>query len=342
MAIAHSFRSIAEVVAYNRGEIEHGDYMRYGSPKMRHVESILADMDEGEDSVLFSSGMAALTTMVMSHVKAGDSLVVFDECYHRMRRFCHETLGSFGVDVIQVKTGDFNALYDALLDSDVRMVIAELPTNPFMTTFDLGKFAALCKATGTLFAVDATMATPKYVKPLVHGCDFVVHSCTKYLGGYNAVMAGVVTGSRDLIEEVRQLRSTLGCVTTDESLDMLERGLDTFDVRMDRHTSSGQVLNEVLQGMPGIGKVYYPGYGGVVTFEVDSRTGREFVDDLKVPMISPSFGSTRSMVNLLSVLSYGNHTREQRIEMGITDNLVRYSCGIEDPNDIIYDIRTAC
>ena len=225
------------------------EYGRYGNPGERVVEDKLAALDAGEASVLFSSGMAAFVGLLMAHVDAGDDIVFFDECYHRSREFCRRHLTRFGVGFREVRTCDYDAM-EAAITPRTKFLISESPTNPQLSVVDIERFAEIGRRNGVLTLIDATLSTPYNVKPLEAGVDFVLHSATKYLGGHNDLLAGAVTGSAELLEPVRNLRGIMGGVNAPHNAYLLERGLKTLALRMERHNANGQAVAEFLAGHP--------------------------------------------------------------------------------------------
>ncbi len=241
-------------------------------------------LDGAEDAIVYSSGMAAIVGLLMSRLNAGDEIVFFDQCYHRSREFCAKHLSRFGVVTHQVPTGDFDAM-EAAINDKTKMLVSESPTNPHLTAVDLEKFAAVGKANEVETLIDATLATPFNIKPIEFGVDYVLHSATKYLGGHNDLLAGVLCGSskrhwnrcgRSAGSWAASIRHTT-CISWNA-------GLKTFELRMQRHNENGQRIAEFLESHPRVERVYYPGlpshpshmiaaaqmqgFGGLITFTV--------------------------------------------------------------------------
>ena len=244
--------------------------------------------------------MSAFVTLVMSKLRSGDEIVMFDECYHRSREFCEKYLSRFGVVVRQVRTGDFEALEGAVSPA-TRMLVSESPTNPHLSVVDLEAFVAVGRRHGIETLIDATLATPYNLRPLDVGIDYVLHSATKYLAGHNDLLAGVLVGGREKLEEVRYLRGIMGTITSPHNCYLLQRGLKTFSLRMARHNTNGQALAEFLEDHPKVKRVYYPGlathpthaiakrtmrgFGGLLTFVVDgdALAATKVVDSVRIP-----------------------------------------------------------
>ncbi len=335
------------------------EYGRYGNPNEKVVEGKLAALDGGQSAVVYSSGMAAIVGLLMAKLSAGDEIVFFDQCYHRSREFCFKHLSRFGVVTHQVATGDFDAMEAAITDR-TKMLVSESPTNPHLTCIDLEQFVALGKAHEVETLIDATLATPYNLQPLAYGVDYVLHSATKYLGGHNDLLAGVIVGSEEQLEDVRNLRGIMGGVNSPHNLYLLQRGLKTFELRMQRHNENGQAIAEFLASHPRVERVYYPGlashpshkiaartmrgFGGLITFlvkDADWRQTADIVDRVQIPRIGPSLGGVESLIEQPLVMSYFSQTPENRVKFGIPDNMIRMACGIENTQDLIDDLRQA-
>jgi cystathionine gamma-synthase len=355
----YSFADTQSVIDYIEQKQDRQEYGRYGNRGERVVEAKLAALDQGEEAILFSSGMAAIVVLLMSKLNAGDEVVFFDECYHRSREFCSEHLARFGVVTRQVKACDYEAMEDAITDA-TKMLVSESPTNPHLSVVDLEQFVGIGKRRGVETLIDATLATPFNIRPLNFGVDYVLHSATKYLGGHNDLLAGVIVGSAAQLEPVRYLRGIMGPVISPHCTYLLQRGLKTFDLRMRRHNENGQAVAEFLNDHPRIERVLYPGlpsheyhqlaadsmngYGGLLTFlvkDADWRATADIVDAVKIPRIAPSLGGVESLIEQPLIISYYECTPEQRQQYGIPDNMIRLSCGIEDARDLIDDLQQA-
>jgi cystathionine gamma-synthase len=249
---------------------------------------------------------------------------------------------------------------EGAINQRTKMLVSESPTNPHLSVVDLEQFVALGKAHEVETLIDATLATPYNIQPLQFGVDYVLHSCTKYLGGHNDLLAGCITGSAEKLESVRKLRGILGGINSPHSLYLLERGLKTFELRMQRHNENGQRIAEFLSAHPRVEQVYYPGlpvhpthaiakqtmrgFGGLVTFtlrDADWKETSQVVDRVRIPRIAPSLGGVESLIEQPLIMSYFNFTPEDRRRFGISDNMIRMSCGIENTEDLIDDLSQA-
>jgi cystathionine gamma-synthase len=248
----------------------------------------------------------------------------------------------------------------AAITPKTKLLVSESPTNPHLSCVDLERFAEIGQKHGVETLIDATLATPYNLRPIDAGVDFVLHSATKYLGGHNDLLAGVVIGSKEKLEPVRNLRGIMGAVNGPQNAYLLLRGLKTFELRMQRHNENGMLVAEFLANHPRVERVYYPGlashpycdvarktmrgFGGLVTFlikDADWRATANVVDAVTIPRIAPSLGGVESLIEQPLVMSYYQCTPEERRRFGIPDNMIRMSCGIEDGADLIADLGQA-
>jgi cystathionine gamma-synthase len=358
-ASTYTFADTQSVIDYIEQEQPREEYGRYGNPGERVAERKLAALEGAEDAVLFASGMAAIVGLLMSKLNAGDEVVFFDECYHRSREFCSKHLSRFGVKTIQVKACDYAAM-EAAITPNTKLLVSESPTNPHMSIVDLDRFADIGRRHDIETLIDATLATPYNLRPVAAGVDYVLHSVTKYLAGHNDLLAGVVAGSKDQLESIRNLRGIMGAINSPQNCYLLLRGLKTFELRINRHNENGQRVAEFLESHPRVEKVYYPGlkshpqhelakqqmrgFGGLVTFllkDADWRQTADVVDAVRIPRIAPSLGGVESLIEQPLVMSYYQLTPEERAKFGIPDNMIRLSCGIENADDLIADLAQA-
>ena len=358
-ASTYTFPDSQSVIDFIEQKQPREEYGRYGNPGQKIVEAKLAALDGAEDSALFASGMAAITGLFMAKLNAGDEIIFFDECYHRSREFCAKHLSRFGVVTNQVPTGDYEAMAAAITPS-TKLLVSESPTNPHLSVIDLEKFSALGQQHGVETVIDATLATPYNLQPIDYGVDYVIHSATKYLGGHNDLLAGCVSGSREQLEPIAYLRGIMGGVSAAHCIYLLERGLKTFELRMQRHNANGQAVAEFLASHPRVEHVYYPGlpshrdhnvalrtmrgFGGLVTFlvkDADWRDTAKVVDATRIARIAPSLGGVESLIEQPMVMSYYEATAEERASWGIYDNMIRLACGIENAEDLIADLDRA-
>ncbi|MFO0871870.1 MAG: aminotransferase class I/II-fold pyridoxal phosphate-dependent enzyme [Pirellulales bacterium] len=358
-AATYTFDDTQAVLDFNYQKQPREEYGRYGNPGEKVVERKLAALEGGETALLYSSGMAAIVGLLMAKLSGGDEVIFFDECYHRSREFCAKHLARFGVVTHQVKACDYDAM-EAAITPRTRLLISESPTNPHLSVVDLERFADLGRRHQVDTLIDATLATPYNVQPLRYGVDYVLHSATKYLGGHNDLLAGVIVGTAEKLEPVKKLRGIMGAINSPHNIYLLQRGLKTFELRMQRQNANGQAVAEFLAAHPRVERVYYPGlpthpyyevarrtmrgFGGLVTFlvrDADAKQTAHVVDSVRIPRIGPSLGGVESLIEQPLVMSYLDYSPEQRAAFGIYDNMIRLSCGIENTEDLIADLAQA-
>ncbi len=325
---------------------------------MRLVEQKVAALEGTEDAVAFASGMAAVTSCILALVRSGSHVILFSDCYRRTRQFVTTFLDRFGVESTLVPPGDLEALAAAIRPS-TRLVVSEAPTNPYQNFVDLAALARICKERRVKTLVDSTFATPINLRPAEHGIDLVVHSATKYMAGHNDVLGGVVAGPASLVGLVRDLRHVFGAVLDPHAAYLIQRGMKTLALRVRQQNESALAIARFLEAQPQVTRVHYPGleshphhtiaarymsgFGGVVSFELEgdlARTSR-FIDACRIPRIAPRIGGVESLIEQPALMSFYELTTEQRLAVGIKDNLVRMAVGIEDAAELIADLRQA-
>ncbi|NRA37237.1 MAG: PLP-dependent transferase [Planctomycetes bacterium] len=355
---AFPFSDNQELHQFFQGEIERpNEYARYGHPTIRSAEEKLAAIEGADDALLCSTGMAAITSSILGLVKSGSHIVVTSDSYRKTRVFIRQFMVKFQVEYT-VCDPSLEAIQAACTDA-TRLIISETPTNPFLRCLDLEALAKFAKSKRIKTLIDSTFATSYNLKPLEYGIDLVIHSATKYLGGHNDIMAGVVLGKQNIIDALRDLKGMFGYVLGPMTAYLLIRGLKTFALRMRHFNESGQRIAEYLEAHPAIEVVHYPGlashpdheiaqrmmkgFGSVVSFCVkgDLAQTSAFIDALTIPQLGPTFGGPESMIGQPALVSYYDMAPEDRAELGISDNLVRFCIGLEDTDDIIADIEQA-
>ncbi len=357
----YTFEHSADVMDFVRRK-EAGDpglrheYGRYSNPTQAAVEKKHAALEGAEGALLFASGMCAITTALLTLLDKGDHLLLVGGVYRRTREFMEEFLPRFGIETTLVPVEDRSSWATAVRRS-TKLIYTEIPSNPHLRVPDLEALAVLARNSGLLIAVDATFATPVNFKPLERGADLVLHSATKYLGGHNDLLAGIVAGRGELVSRIEKARGTLGGVAGPQEAYLLLRGLKTLELRIRRQNENGRLVAEFLDSHPAVSRVYYPGldshpdhetarrlmsgFGGVVSFEVKGGLERTslFIDRLRLPHIGPTLGGVESIVQQQAL--FLSPDAETRRKSGIADNLVRYALGIEDAADIIADLKQA-
>ncbi|MGH7825817.1 MAG: trans-sulfuration enzyme family protein [Candidatus Binatia bacterium] len=354
----YTFTDTGELRDHFERRIEREEYGRYGNPTQRIAEQKLAALEGAADCLLFASGMAAITTTLFALLSHGSHVVVTDDSYRRTRQFLTQVLHRYGIEVSVAPAGDYEAIEEAIRPT-TRVLVSESPTNPYNYIVDLECFADIARRHRVKTIIDATFATPFNQRPLEFGIDLVLHSATKYLGGHNDLLAGAVLGSAELMDGIRALQAVTGAIVDPFGAYLLVRGLKTFALRIERQNANAQALAEFLAAHPRVSAVHYAGlpthpqhevarrqmrgFGGVVSFEVagDLETASRVVDACRIPQIAPSLGGVESLIEQPALMSFYEITTEERLEIGIKDNLIRYSVGIEDAEDLIADLAAA-
>lgn len=350
------------------GSPDRGEYGRYDNPTVRSAEKRLAALEGGDtrqyDALLFPTGMTAVTNTLLSILPTGSHIVMTDDCYRKTRQFANTFLARLGIETTTVPMGNYDAL-EAAIRPNTRIILSESPTNPYLRVADLERLAKIARQHRRVKTIiDATFATPVNVRPLTYGIDLVIHSGTKYLSGHNDVMAGVVIGETGLIHALRQNQGMLGGVLDPHAAFLLERGLKTLALRVRQQNATAQAAAEFLEAHPRVERVWYPGlpshpdhatarqqmagFGGVVSFEIASVPGADpldttsrFIDAMTIPYIAPSLGGVESLIEMPALMSFYELSTEERLSIGIKNNLVRFAIGIEDTDDILADLEQA-
>jgi cystathionine beta-lyase/cystathionine gamma-synthase len=352
------FKDSEELRAYAEGRLVRDEYGRYSNPTWRAAERKLSELEGAEATVLFASGMAAATTTFLALLERGDHIVVTNDCYRRTRQFIQQQLTKLEVEATVIDPADPIALKDAIRDN-TRLFFTESPTNPYLRVIDVPEAVRVAHERGVVVIIDSTFASPVNHRALADGADLVIHSATKYLGGHNDLIAGTVSGSALALKPIRDLVGVLGAILDPHAAWLLLRGMKTLALRMERHNANGLAVARWLEERPQVRRVWYPGlpshpdyavatrqmrgFAGVVTFEIegDLDAAVRFTDACRLPYIAPSLGGVESLVEMPVLMSYWDYPAAERERYGITDTLVRFSCGIEDAADLIADLEQA-
>ncbi|MDD5217171.1 MAG: PLP-dependent aspartate aminotransferase family protein [Candidatus Omnitrophica bacterium] len=353
------FKNTRDIERFGRKELAHYEYGRYGNPTQRAAEEKLAAMEGGEDCLLFASGMAAIATTLLAFLSKGDHIILTDDSYKKTFQFCVHELPRFGIETTIVKMGHYDELIKAVR-KNTKIILTESPTNPYLNIADFSKLARIKKKIGgdILLIIDSTFGTPFNQKPLKWRCDLVFHSATKYLAGHNDILAGAVIGAHHLIEKIRMFQGATGGIIAPHCAYLLLRGLKTFPTRMERQNQSAlQIAAWLEKRKDVIEKVYYPGlkshhdhelaklqmkgFGGVISFVISRplRRVKQFLNALKLCAIAPSLGGVETLITHPACVSYYAYSKKERQKLGIVDGLIRLSVGLEDPQDIIHDLK---
>jgi cystathionine gamma-synthase len=357
----YTFQDTADLIAFMRGEGEtdREEYGRYGNPTLSAVERKLAALEGAEEGLLCASGMAAFTLILLASLPTGAHIIMTEDCYRRSRQFCESFLARLGIETSIVPMNDWAALEAAIIPKRTRFIISESPTNPYLRLMDFATLAEIAKAHKVRTVIDSTLGTPINQTPLAAGIDYVLHSATKYLGGHHDLLAGVILGKAERIAALRQAQGVLGGVLAPHLAGLLERGLRTLALRMAQHNRNALAIAQFLEQHPKIARVWYPGlashpdhalaqkqmraYGGLISFEVaaDFDGTARFIDHVRIPYIAPSLGGVESLIEQPALMSFYEKSPEERLALGIKDNLVRMAVGLEDGQDLLADLDQA-
>ena len=350
------FKDVAEMISFANGEIDHYEYGRYGNPTRQAAELKLAALEGAERCVLFDCGMSAVSATILSNCVQGQHIIITDDAYKQTLAMVKGVMPRFGISCTVVPMGDYEAMEKAVTPNTA-LIISESPTNPYLNIADVDEIVRIARAHNVLSVIDSTFATPYNARPLDQGVDIVIQSATKYLAGHNDILAGAALGSEKATEQIYLWRRMTGGVADPMSCYLLIRGLKTFGMRMERLNNTAMQVAQFLEKQSKIRRVYYPGlpshrqfqlasrqmkgFGAVVTFEVDGNLEQtlKFLDGLKLCMMGPSLGGPETLITHPALNSYYNISREERYKLGIIDELVRLSVGLEDPRDIIGDLE---
>ncbi len=344
-------------------------YSRLNNPDLQILEERLCLWDEAEECAVFESGMSAISTCLLEFLSPGDVLLFSNPVYGGTDHFIKQTLTRFGIEVLGFYPWEQDRLAELVQASGkadrIRMIYVETPANPTNTLIDIQACAALARSLGTpekpvLLAVDNTYMGPLWQHPLKHGADLVLYSATKYIGGHSDVIAGACLGSKELLARVKGMRTFLGCMAGPWTGWLLLRSLETLKARMDIQARNAEQVAQFLHAHPKVERVHYLGLitekdqqaiyarqcltaGAMVSFNVKGGEAEAFrvLNALHLVKLAVSLGSTESLAEHPASMTHAGVDLEERIKLGITDNLVRLSVGVEHPSDLIADLEQA-
>ncbi|MCK5291494.1 MAG: aminotransferase class I/II-fold pyridoxal phosphate-dependent enzyme [Thermoplasmata archaeon] len=333
-------------------------YTRLGNPTQEVAEDKIAALEGAQEGLVFSSGMAAITTTIISLLGKGDHLIATEDLYGNTYSFLRNELKRTGIELSLIKSENAKRI-ERYFRKNTRGIFLETPTNPLLKVIDIKHLAGATHKKNIKIMVDNTFATPINQRPLELGADVVIHSGSKYLNGHSDVIAGLVAGNRKDMEIIEEMRTTMGGSMDPHAAFLLQRGMMTLAVRMQRHNENGLRVAEFLQGHKKVTKVNYPGlqshpshelakemmdgFGGMLSFEVKGRRkeANKFLKSLKLLLAAPSLGGVETLISVPAETSHSYLSRKERLGQGIKDNLIRVSVGIEDFEDIKKDLNQA-
>src|SRR5579872_2291444 len=333
-------------------------YTRWGNPTITLAEQTVAAIEGTDGARVFASGMGAITTTILALLKAGDNIVAQRDIYGGVTKFLSEWLPKFGIETTFVDTND-SEQHARAIRPNTKMLYLESPTNPSLRVVDMKKASALAKTHGLISMIDSTFGTPINQHPAKYGIDLVMHSGTKYLSGHSDLICGVVSGRRELMEKIWETRTTLGNCMDPHASWMLVRGLKTLAVRVARQNENAMRVAEFLADHAKVRSVHYPflkshpqyalaraqmsGGGGMVTFEVEGtgEDARRVSEAMRLFTLAPSLGSVESLMSMPVYTSHAMISAEDRQKMGVTEQMIRLSVGIENADDLVADLEQA-
>jgi cystathionine beta-lyase/cystathionine gamma-synthase len=333
-------------------------YTRWGNPTITMAEETIAAIEGVDAARVFASGMGAITTTIMALLKAGDHIVAQRDIYGGVMKFLSQWLPKLGIETTFVDTDDYDRHAQAIRPN-TKLFYVESPTNPTLRVVDMKKIAALAKQRGLISMADSTFGTPINQRPAEYGIDLVIHSGTKYLSGHADLTCGVVAGRQDLIQQIHETRTTLGNCMDPHAAWLLIRGLKTLAVRVERQNENALRVAEFLEQHAKVQCVHYPllkshpqyaiarqqmsGGSGMVTFEVEGtgEDARRVSEAMSLFRLATSLGGVESLVSIPVLTSHAMISAEQREKMGVTEQMVRLSVGIENADDLIADLEHA-
>jgi cystathionine beta-lyase/cystathionine gamma-synthase len=333
-------------------------YTRYGNPTNTVAEKRVAELEGVEAALTFASGMGAITTTILALLKSGDHIVAQRDIYGGVTKFLTQWLPKLGIETTFVDTTEYEQ-HGRAIRPNTRLLYLESPTNPTLRIVDFKVAAELARQHGLISMIDGTFGTPINQHPAEYGIDLIMHSGTKYLSGHTDLICGVVAGRSDLIEKIHATRTTLGNCMDPHASWMLARGLKTLAVRVARQNENALQVAEFLEQHAKVRRVHYPflkshpqyetareqmsGGGGIVTFEVKGagEDARHASESMRLFTLAPSLGGVESLVSIPVLTSHAMIESAHRAKMGVTEQMIRLSVGIEDAGDLIADLEHA-
>ncbi|MBU2523867.1 aminotransferase class I/II-fold pyridoxal phosphate-dependent enzyme [Patescibacteria group bacterium] len=319
-------------------------YTRMGNPTVEILEKKLALLEEGAVGRIYPTGMAAISSPLLGFLGAGDHLITESIIYGCTDSLFRKQFERFGIEVSFIDSVDCNQIVDHIKDN-TKAVFLETPSNPTMKTCDIKKVCADVKAKNPdiKIVVDNTFATPIYQKPLKMGADIVIHSCTKYINGHGDVVAGAAVFKDKNMADMNHTQLDIGTTVSPFDAWLMIRGVKTLPLRMERHTQNAKKVTEYLKNHEKVDTVAYPGFSGMIAFELKEgvEAGKKLLNSVKMIGLAVSLGNVDSLIQHPASMTHAIIPKEQREKIGITDGLVRLSVGIENVEDIIADLDQA-
>ena len=356
--LAPIYHSVKFVVAEGTPYWDQFIYGRVSNPTVRQLELLLADLQNKEDCIVLSSGIAAITGTLLGLLKSGDHVITFRELYKPARIFMRDMLPRFGIETSVLKLNQLNDLEKTIIPGKTKLIHFESPTNPNLDIADIQKIIEIAHKHQVLVTMDGTFAGLH--QHTNFDIDLMIHSLTKFANGHGDVLAGSIAGKKSLIQQIRQMTITLGATLDPQAASLIERGLKTYQLRFDRHVQNAGKVADFLNQHPQIQKVFYPGLathkghelakkqmsdmGAVVSFVLAPSlglNGDQFAHKLKLIQFAVSLGATESIICPTHIFFGDDLNPTDKEEMGISPNSLRLSVGLEDVDDLIEDLQQA-
>ncbi|MBE17608.1 MAG: cystathionine gamma-synthase [Nitrospinae bacterium] len=354
-----SFKDTAELARFHNGEEKNKFlYSRFENPTTVATEAYLSGLEKSESSLLFSSGMAAITCSLISLLGPGKKLILPETTYRHTRDLADKILSKYGIEILTISNFNIDTL-EQIEEKEIRVLFVEIPSNPLLSIPDIEKLSEWCHSNKVHLIVDSTIASPAILNPLEYGADLVIHSATKYLSGHNDIVAGSISASENLIDALKEQRMLLGSTLGINEAFLLHRGMKTLGIRMARISETALKLAEFLEGHKKIKNVFYPGleshpdhsnalkylkntFGGLISFEMKDRTITDkFIDNLEVSFLAAGFGGIESQAEHHAKMAYPDLEKENSLLTCIPEGLIRFSVGLDDFEILRDDINQA-
>ena len=348
------FDSTEQLIRYRNGDTEHAEYGRYANPTTAVAEAKLAQLEQAESALLCSSGMAAVSLTLLTILGQNQHVIITEDHYPGVRVLLETLVARFGCTFSVVPVND-QAAIEAAIESKTSLLFTEYPTNPHLYLPDLEMLAGIAKKNRLTLVVDATLATPLMIRPLLHGADLVIHSATKYLGGHNDLLAGAICGKQAMIDAIRETNAVIGAVADPHTAYLLNRGLKTLPVRFRVQSENAWIIAERLGKRSDIEAVFYPqltgssgqqappASGGLLSFRPTGGFSRScnILDSFRLFRHAASLGGVESMAQITYLYTAQNVSAIATDDHGIESDLIRLSVGIEAIEDLWNDIEQA-
>jgi len=357
-AIVPPIYQTATYVLDEVGKMKGYDYTRSANPTRQVLENNLAALEGGKYGTCFSSGMAAVDS-VLKMLSSGDHVVCSDDVYGGVSRLFNDLLINYGLEFTYVNSSNSDEVKNAI-QQNTKLIWIETPTNPLLKVTDLDAVGKIAKQHNIMYGVDATFSTPALLRPLEFGADIVMHSTTKYLSGHNQIIGGaIVTNDKKINEQMEFVQKTIGAVPSPFDCWLTLSGIKTLSIRMERHCINGMAVAEFLENHSKVKSVSYPGlkshpgysiakeqmlgFSGMISMELEGGipSGISLMNNVKLCSLAESLGSVETMITHPATMTHVDVPKEDRMARGLTDGLVRLSVGIEDKDDIIEDLDQA-